>query len=152
MEDKFALFLQEIQTLLDSRMVSAKEASDYLQFIESSSMDKNAFIMIVQYCVELKGSAISSAYILNVAKQFAQDDILTVEQVEKKLSEKSNGECGQKKEASSQEEYLIKLFRKLNPRLKKNVIDIVKGLTTSIDNKQLSFLLQGCGCRTNVYS
>ncbi len=135
MEDKFALFLQEIQTLLDSRMVSAKEASDYLQFIESSSMDKNAFIMIVQYCVELKGSAISSAYILKVAKYFAQDDILTVEQVEKKLSEKSNGECGQKKEASSQEEYLIKLFRKLNPRLKKNVIDIVKGLTTSIDNK-----------------
>lgn len=135
MEDKDAVFLKELQTLLASRMLSAKEASDYLQFIESSNMEKDAFIKIVQYCIEIKGSDISSAYILKVAKYFAQDDILTVEQVEKKLSEKSNGECGQKKEASSQEEYLIKLFRKLNPQLKKNVINIVKGLTTSLDNK-----------------
>lgn len=135
MEDKYAFFLQELQTILDSRMVSAKEASDYLQFIESSSMDKNAFIMIVQYCTGLKGSDVSAAYILRVAKYFVQEGALKAEQVEKKLSEKFNGECGQKEEASSQEEYLIKLFRKLNPQLKKNVISIVKGLTTSLDNK-----------------
>ena len=125
----------ELQSLLTARYLTEEEMLKYVQFIESSSMDKNAFIKIVQYCTGLKGSAVSSPYILKVAKNFAQDDILTVEQVEKKLSEKSNGECGQKKEASSQEEYLIKLFRKLNPQLKKNVISIVKGLTTSLDNK-----------------
>lgn len=54
----------------------------------------------------------------------ATSTIVKAEQVEKKLSEKFNGECGQKEEASSQEEYLIKLFRKLNPQLKKNVISI----------------------------
>ncbi|WP_301888282.1 DnaD domain protein [Bacteroides caecimuris] len=135
MEDKFDSFYKDLQTLFGSRLLSQNEIREYMQFVESSSMEKNAFIAIVQYCIGIKGSDISSAYILKVAKYFAQDDILTVEQVEKKLSEKSNGECGQKKEASSQEEYLIKLFRKLNPQLKKNVINIVKGLTTSLDNK-----------------
>lgn len=60
---------------------------------------------------------------------------MTAEQVEKALKAKSNNESEQKEESLSQEDYLIKLFRKLNPKLKKSVIDMVKGLTTSQDNK-----------------
>lgn len=133
MDDKFELFYKELQTLLTSRQLGAKEMADYMQFIESSSMEKNAFIKIAHYCTELKGADVSSAYILKVAKYFFQEGAVTAEQVEKTLSEKSNRANSQKEESISQEEYLIKLFRKLNPKLKRTVIDIVKGLTT--DNK-----------------
>lgn len=135
MDDKFALFYNELQALLTARQVSAIEMTEYLQLIESYSMEKNAFIAIVNYCIALKGADVPSAYILSVTKHLAQDGALTVEQVEKALTEKSNRANSQKEESISQEEYLIKLFRKLNPKLKKNVIDIVKGLTTSLDNK-----------------
>lgn len=127
MEDKYDLFYKELQTLLTSRALSAKEIGDYMQFIESSSMDKNAFIIIVKYCVGLKGSDVSSAYILKVAKYFVQEGAVTAEQVEKALSGKSNRANSQRGESISQEECLISLFRKLNSKLKKNVIDIVKG-------------------------
>lgn len=91
--------------------------------------------IVVNYCVAIKGSSIKSPYILKFAKCFAQDGVLTAEQVEKALKAKSNNESEQKEESLSQEDYLIKLFRKLNPKLKKSVIDMVKGLTTSQDNK-----------------
>lgn len=135
MDNRYKLFYDELQTLFGSRLLRPNEIRDYMQFVESSSMEKNAFIAIVQYCIGIKGSAISSTYILKVATDFAQKGVLTLAQLEKALSEKSNGDNSQKEESSSQEEYLINLFRKLNPRLKKNVIDIVKGLTTSLDNK-----------------
>lgn len=134
MED-YGAFHEELQSLLTARFLTAEEMKKYVQFIESSNMDKNAFIIIVQYCTTLKGPKVSAEYILAVAKNLVCNGNLTTEQVQKALFEKSNGENEHKKEASSQEEYLIKLFRKLNPRLKKNVIDIVKGLTTSSDNK-----------------
>ncbi len=135
MDDKYESFYKELQALLISRPVTPKEIADYVQFIATYDMEINAFIAIVNYCVAIKGSSIKSPYILKFAKCFAQDGVLTAEQVEKALKAKSNNENEQKKEASSQEDYLIKLFRKLNPKLKKSVIDIVKGLTTSQDNK-----------------
>lgn len=36
MDDKFELFYKELQTLLTSRQLGAKEMADYMQFIESS--------------------------------------------------------------------------------------------------------------------
>ena len=107
----------------------------YIQFIESANMEKTAFLMIVQYCVGMRGADAPSAFISRAAQLLAQNGDLTVAQVQKALSKKSNSDNSQEESASSQEEDLIKLFRKLNPRLKKNVIDIVKGLTTSLDNK-----------------
>lgn len=129
-----AEFYQELQALLTSRPVIAEEVEKYIQFMESNGMGKDAFLIIARYCVEIKGSNIQSAYISKVAQNFAQNGNLTVEQVQKALSKKSNSNNSQRDSESSQEEYLIKLFRKLNPRLKKNVIDMVKGLTTSSDN------------------
>lgn len=135
MDNKYASFYNSVQALLTSRPVDVKELTEYIQLIETYDMEINAFIAIVNYCVALKGSDIKSPYILKVAKCFAQDGVLTVEQVEKALTTKSNKESGQKEESLLQEDYLIKLFRKLNPKLKKSVIDMVKGLTTSQDNK-----------------
>ena len=135
MDDKYASFYNTIQAALTSRPVNPKEIADYVQFIESYSMEINAFVAIVNYCIALKGSDIMPANILKVAKCFAQEGALTAEQVEKTLTAKLNEANSPKEESLSQEDYLIKLFRKLNPKLKKSVIDIVKGLTTSLDNK-----------------
>lgn len=134
MDDKYGLFYKELQALL-TRPLNSKEIADYVQFIESYSMEQNAFIKIAHYCVEQRGADVAPAYILKVAKYFVQEGAVTAEQVEKTLSKESNRANSHKEESISQEEYLIKLFRKLNPKLKKNVIDIVKGLTTSLDNK-----------------
>lgn len=97
MEDKFDSFYKDLQTLFGSRLLSQNEIREYMQFVESSSMEKNAFIAIVQYCIGIKGSDISSAYILKVAKYFAQDDILTVEQVEKNCLRNLTGSAVRRK-------------------------------------------------------
>ena len=135
MDNKYNSLYGELQRLLDSRPVSPQEIADYVQFIESYSMEINAFIAIVNYCVALKGSNIKPPYILNVAKCFAQEGALTAEQVEKKLIAKPNEANSPKEESLSQEDYLIKLYRKLNSKQKGYVIDMVKGLITSSDNK-----------------
>ena len=135
MDNKYNSLYGELQRLLDSRPVSPQEIADYVQFIESYSMEMNAFIAIVNYCVALKGSNIKPPYILNVAKCFAQEGAWTAEQVEKKLIAKPNEANSPKEESLSQEDYLIKLYRKLNSKQKGYVIDMVKGLITSSDNK-----------------
>lgn len=135
MDNKYNSLYGELQRLLDSRPVNPQEIADYVQFIESYSMEINAFIAIVNYCVALKGSNIKPPYILNVAKCFAQEGALTAEQVEKKLIAKPNEANSPKEESLSQEDYLIKIYRKLNSKQKGYVIDMVKGLITSSDNK-----------------
>lgn len=51
MDNKYNSLYGELQRLLDSRPVSPQEIADYVQFIESYSMEMNAFIAIVNYCL-----------------------------------------------------------------------------------------------------
>lgn len=73
--------------MLPGRMISANEYMKYFSVMEEFAIRPEAMLLIVRYCIDLKGEHISQNYILQVAKNFAAEGITTVEQVENKLSD-----------------------------------------------------------------
>ena len=85
--EKYTGFNKALQALMPSRMISASEFMKYFSVMEEFSMKPEAMLLIVRYCIDLKGENISQNYILQVAKNFAADGATTVEQIESKLSD-----------------------------------------------------------------
>ncbi len=85
--EKYSDFNKAVQTLMPKKMISTGEFEKYFSFMEQYSVKPEALILIVKYCVDLKGESISQNYILQVAKNFAAEGITTVESIEKKLSD-----------------------------------------------------------------
>jgi DNA replication protein DnaD len=67
-------------------MISTNEFLEYYLLLEEYGFERNALLMIISYCVNLKGNDIRFQYIKKVAKSFADDGITTAKKVEKKLS------------------------------------------------------------------
>ena len=88
--EKYEGLYEEIQALLAGRMVSQNEFRDYLVLLEDYSFERNALVMIVSYCVNLKGDKISPAYIKKVAESFEREGCTTLAKVEEKLSSYTN--------------------------------------------------------------
>ncbi len=85
--EKYDGLYEEIQSVFgDGRMVSQDEFREYLIFLEEYGFERNALLMVVNYCVNLKGDTIGAAYIKKVLKNFASDDTTTAKRVEEKLS------------------------------------------------------------------
>jgi hypothetical protein len=84
--EKYADFSTEIQGIISGRMISTNEFLDYYYLLEEYGFEHNALVMIISYCVNLKGNDIRSQYIKKVAKSFADEGITTAKKVEKKLS------------------------------------------------------------------
>lgn len=106
--DKYKAFNLKIQELLCERMITPKEFEEYYSTIESLHIDTDAFIKIVEYCIELKGSNVGYPYILSIAKNWAYEGITTLEQVEFRLEE-------QVKNTSQVKDVLKLLGLKRNP-------------------------------------
>lgn len=85
--EKYSEFNKAVQSMLPGRMISANEFMKYFSVMEEYSIRPEALLLIVRYCIDLKGEHISQNYILQVAKNFAAEGITTVEQVENKLSD-----------------------------------------------------------------
>lgn len=88
--EKYEGLYEEIQALLAGRMVSQNEFRDYLVLLEDYSFERNALVMIISYCVNLKGDKISPAYIKKVAESFEREGCTTLAKVEEKLSSYTN--------------------------------------------------------------
>lgn len=86
-KDKYKSFNVTVQEIISGRMITPNEYSEYYNLIESLNIEQDALIMIVQYCVKLKGNNVSYSYIVAVAKNFAYQGIKTVELVEQRLLE-----------------------------------------------------------------
>jgi len=84
--EKFADFTKSVQSIIKSRMISTNEYMEYFYLLEEYNFDKDALLMIITYCVSLKGDDIRAAYIKKVAKSFAAEGITTAKKVEDKLS------------------------------------------------------------------
>ncbi|MCM1546265.1 MAG: DnaD domain protein [Clostridiales bacterium] len=84
--EKYEGLYEEIQAIISGRMVSQNEFREYLILLEDYNFERNAVVMIVNYCVNLKGNDIGGAYIKKVAKNFAADGITSAKQIEEKLS------------------------------------------------------------------
>lgn len=85
--EKYSDFNKAVQSMMPKRMITPSEFEKYFAFMEQYSVKPEALILIVKYCVDLKGENISQNYILQVAKNFAAEGVTTVEQVEEKLSD-----------------------------------------------------------------
>lgn len=84
--EKYEGLYDEIQAIVSGRMISQNEFREYLILLEDYNFERNAIVMIVNYCVNLKGNDIGGAYIKKVAKNFSADGITTAKQIEEKLS------------------------------------------------------------------
>lgn len=115
--EKYSDFTKNAQNALKGRMISTNEYRDYFYLIEEYGFEQNALIMIINYCVNLHGDAIRSAYIKKVAKSFAEDGATTAKKVDERLSAYTSstpaliklfGEAGIKKQPDLDDEKLYK--------------------------------------------
>ena len=84
--EKYSAFASSVQAVITGRMISPAEFMDYFYLLDEYSFEQNALLMIINYCVNLKGNDIKAAYIKKVAKNFAEDGITTAAKVEERLS------------------------------------------------------------------
>lgn len=85
--EKYSDFNKAVQSLMPKRMISSNEFMKYFSIMEEYSIKPEAMLLIVRYCIDLKGESIAQNYILQVARNFAAEGVTTVEQIENKLSD-----------------------------------------------------------------
>ncbi len=84
--EKYADFTKNVQNVIKGRMISPHEFREYFFLLEEYGFEQNALIMIINYCVNLRGDKINYQYIKKVAKSFADEKVTTVKRVDEKLS------------------------------------------------------------------
>ena len=84
--EKYSDFTKGLQSLIQNRMISTNEYSEYFSVMETYSIKPDAMLMIVKYCLDIKGGDISYRYVIKVAKDFGNRGICSIEKVEKELS------------------------------------------------------------------
>lgn len=84
--EKYADFTKNVQNVIKGRMISPNEFREYFLLLEEYGFEQNALIMIITYCVNLKGDNIRFQYIKKVAKSFADDGATTTKKVDERLS------------------------------------------------------------------
>ncbi len=84
---KYESFNAQAQEILRGRMITPNEYREYYDIIERLHMEKDALIMIINYCVNVKGDNVGYAYITTIAKDWANQKITTAKQVEERLME-----------------------------------------------------------------
>ena len=85
--EKYSDFNKAVQSLLPKKMISSNEFMKYFSVMEEYAIKPEAMLLIIRYCIDLKGDSIPQNYILQVAKNFAAEGVTTVEQIENKLSD-----------------------------------------------------------------
>ena len=99
---KYESFNAQAQEILCGRMITPNEYREYYDIIERFHVEKEALLMIINYCVNIKGDNVGYAYITTIAKDWANQKITTAKQVEERLIEFENLRTGR--------EYLLKLM------------------------------------------
>ena len=84
--EKYADFARSVQTIIKGRMISPNEYREYFYLMEEYGFEQGALLMIVNYCVNMKGDDIRIQYIKKVAKSFAADGATTAKKVEERLA------------------------------------------------------------------
>jgi DnaD/phage-associated family protein len=85
--EKYYDFNIQVQDMFPNRPLVQNEYVLLYEFIDSYKVQTDAMLMIIQYCVSLKGLTVRFPYIIAVAKNWANEGIKTVSDVELRLSE-----------------------------------------------------------------
>lgn len=84
--EKYADFAKSVQAVIKGRMISPNEYREYFYLIEEYGFEQSALLMIINYCVSMKGDDIRLQYIKKVAKSFAAEGATTAKKVDDKLA------------------------------------------------------------------
>lgn len=87
--DKYTDFNLQAQEILTGRMITSNEYVEYYTFLECFHAEQTALLLIMEYCVKLKGEKVGYAYILTIARNWASEGILTAKLVTEKINELS---------------------------------------------------------------
>lgn len=85
--EKYYDFNLQLQEMFPNRPLVQNEYVLLYEIIDSYKIQPDAMLMIVQYCIGLKGLTVRFPYIIAVVKNWATEGIKTVEDVEGRLSE-----------------------------------------------------------------
>lgn len=82
---KYGSFSEKAQEIIEGRMISPTEYSEYFDVLETFHIEPEALLMIMKYCVNTKGANVGYPYITTVAKNWAYEGVTKVEDVEERL-------------------------------------------------------------------
>ena len=85
--DKYSNFNIQAQELIGKRMIMPNDYADFYNLIEKHHITEDAMLAIIKYCVDNKGFNINPKYVIAVAKDWAMENITTLEQVEEKIKD-----------------------------------------------------------------
>ena len=85
--DTYKEFNRQAQLYIAARQISPGEYNDYYALMEKLHLEWQAMVLIVKYCVDLKGDNVSCPYILAVARSLAEDGYRTADEVGERLDE-----------------------------------------------------------------
>ncbi len=91
-KDKYATFNQIVRETITGRDVQPHELSMFYDLVEGDALpdgrrfEIEAVLMLIKYCVQLRGPSVHSNYFLTVARAWASEGCVTVEQIEEKLA------------------------------------------------------------------
>ena len=86
--EKYGDFNKELQRKMQKvgKFVSAGDYLKYMGFLEEHTMQPQALLLVVEYCINKQGVAVSPSYVFNKAKKLLSGGATTYEQVERALS------------------------------------------------------------------
>ena len=86
--EQYADFNKELQRKLQKvgKFVGAGDYLKYMRFLEENTMQPQALLLVVEYCINKQGESVSPAYVFNKAKKLLAQGATTYELVEKALS------------------------------------------------------------------
>lgn len=85
--DKYREFNRQAQLYIAARQIAPNEYNEYYALMEKLSLEWQAMVLIVKYCVDLKGDNVSCPYILAVARNLAADGYRSADDVGERLDE-----------------------------------------------------------------
>ncbi len=89
--EKYQVFNTQAQEIFEGkRDISKTEYNEYYDFLERYHMEQEALLMIMKYCVDSKSSGVGYNYILTVARNWANEGIVTAQAVEERLESFEN--------------------------------------------------------------
>lgn len=84
---KYEVFIKEATRLFPEKVLSPGELYAYIELMKDANMEINAMLLIMGYCINLKGDSVSTPYILKVADNWAANGIRTEKEADEYIKQ-----------------------------------------------------------------
>jgi len=84
---KYEVFIKEATRLFPEKILSPNELYAFIELMKTTRTEINAMLLIIGYCISLKGEAVSTPYILKVANAWINEGIKTEKAVNLRIEE-----------------------------------------------------------------